>query len=589
MTGNTIGARGRLGRWHFLAIAWLVSPFAYAQPAAVLNIASGDSPPASDRLEADRQFIAEIKQVLEFCRAHELVAERELTLRTYIERDPQRQYIFFASDDNDRWQRPEFVSSNPDWIRQIRAATTDYASHLYELALTRAAAGHGADAFQLVHEVLHWDPGHAEARRILGHRRAGEGWQVVSERLRKQRPNRPHPQLAWPAGTYWQMTTDHFDIVSMADEETTLQLAEHLQRCQLVWRQVFFDYWGNAGMLQNWIAGTTRPSPPTKRHKIVFFSDRQQYLQTLRDSVPGVEASTGYYHDRLQTSFFYADSDPTIFEVWRHELTHQLFQESIRARLGAFEGNSLWLGEGIAMYMESLRDFGAFATLGGWDASRLQYARMRRWRLGQHVPLAELSAMTQQQFQQRPDLRQLYSQASGLCHYLMVGEHGQLRGNTVELLSAVYRGRIQPAAVEKALQRTFEELDDGFARFLRVKADDVRQWLLNSEQLSALSLAESELNDDDWDVLAQCRRLLWLDLSGHTVTERCAIAVTNAERLQELYLNRCRIDDAALPHLLALPNLKVLDMTEVRLSDDGWRLLRAWQRARTDVTVLGAT
>ncbi|HMP78045.1 MAG TPA: hypothetical protein PKD54_01210 [Pirellulaceae bacterium] len=568
---------------HFLTVVVLAcfAAFSWSQRAAwtqsnleTLAIVAGD------RAQVDQPFLVQLRELLAWCESRQLAREQELTLRLYIERDPGRQYIFFPSDDGERWQRAIYAECDHDWRQRIDELTADYARKLYQLALTWAATNRGTDSYQLLHEVLYWDPGHSEARRVLGHRRNGDGWQVVSERLRKQRGARPQSQMNWPAGSYWQIYTDQFDIASCADEQTTLRLSELLQQTQIVWRQVFFDYWGNAGMLQNWIAGTTRASPPSRRFKIILFANRQQYLDALTNLIPGVENSSGYYNDRLQTSFLYADPDPTIEETWRHELTHQLFQESIRARRGAFDANSLWLGEGIAMYLESIRDFDEFATLGGWDARKLQFARMRRLRLQQHRPLAELAVMSGEQFQRDPDVRQLYSQAAGLCHFLMVGEHGALRTQTVELLSAVYRGRIQPTAVEQILARSFDTLDHDYANFLRVGQHDLSQWLISPNLVTELSLADAMLDDEAWKVLGSCLKLKWLDLSGQTLTAQHIQHLSGLPQLEKLFLNRCQIDQGVLATLVQLPALSTLDLQGVVLDSKLQGELQALSAAR---------
>jgi len=121
------------------------------------------------------------------------------------------------------------------------------------------------------------------------------------------------------------LETPHFKIVSTASEQRTRVLAGELELWHTVWRQVFFNYWGNKNALKASFAGRQQMRIPGRKFDIVFFQNRQQYANLLGEHVRGVGISSGYYSNKLRTSFFY-DGDVTTQSTWRHELTHQLFR-----------------------------------------------------------------------------------------------------------------------------------------------------------------------------------------------------------------------------------------------------------------------
>ena len=109
--------------------------------------------------------------------------------------------------------------------------------------------------------------------------------------------------------------------------------------------------------------------------------------------MPGIERSTGYYNDQNQTIFLYV-GDVDDAATRRHEMVHQLFREATRSSLRQdrmpAEQSGFWLIEGIAGYFESLKVGDRVATVGGWDASRLQFARYRTLALADVMPMEEL-------------------------------------------------------------------------------------------------------------------------------------------------------------------------------------------------------
>ena len=223
------------------------------------------------------------------------------------------------------------------------------------MAKKAADEGDNGVAFQLLHEVVHFDRDHEAARSVLGHKDKGDNWQINVDRT-KVKKNRPDHKLTnWKKGDFITVITPHFTIDSSASEEETKLLAENLEKWHDVWRQVFFEFWTSASV-KRWIEKKGTFKEPKKRYDIVFFKNHAEYISTLEKRVKGIGVSTGYYSQDLQTSFFSAGDDPQNIDTWKHELSHQLFRETVRARPMPFKDHFLWLDEGIAMYFESITE-----------------------------------------------------------------------------------------------------------------------------------------------------------------------------------------------------------------------------------------
>ena len=260
-------------------------------------------------------------------------------------------------------------------------------------------------------------------------------------------------------------------------------------------------------------------------------------------------------------SFFYAAEDRSVEETWRHELTHQLFKESINTEASPFEKNFLWLGEGIAMYMESLRDFGPWVTLGGFDGRRIQYARVRKFREDFHVPVSELNQMPQTGFQRNPEIRRIYSEAAGLCHFLMHAENDKYRRPLIEMLELIYRGKFKSEKFESALGIAPKTIDEQYGAFLRTTSDVVSEHLAAPESITELCLPGANLTDEAFRKLGECRELAWLDISGSSLTPQRIKFLIGCAKVDQLFLTRSKISPGSIEALRQFSHLSSLDLS----------------------------
>ncbi len=511
----------------------------------------------------DRDLADELQDIAGWCRDSGIAQQVPQTFKIYQNRDLRRQYIYLPTTK----KMPESRAGKlGEWLKRVSTAKVEHAAKIFELAKEAADEGANAMAFQFLHEVIYFDRDHAEARKILGHKDKGDSWQINTDRLKvkKKRPN--HSLLKWQAGSYITVITPHFTIDSTAGEKETIFLAESLEQWHDVWRQVFFEFWTSASV-KRWIEKKGSFKEPKKRYNVVFFKDHQQYVTSLSQWVKGVEGSTGYYNQDLQLSFFSAGDDPQNIDTWKHELAHQLFRETSRARKAPFKEQHLWLDEGIAMYFESLTDMGGYVTLGGFDSRRLQYSRIRKLREAFFIPSQELASLSQEQFQNRKDISSIYSQAAGMAHMLMNDDHGMMQPRVNEFMKVIHKRKVKPDSFEKLIGKAMPQLDLQYLKFLETSNDEVSDYLLRPELRTEMALPNADLSVSAFDSIGKCNRLRWLDVTGSKISAASIEAIESCVRLKQLFLTRCSIDPLAFTAMNRLPVLEELDLTASSVTD----------------------
>ena len=535
----------------------------------------------SIRRSIESQFQSELQNLIQQCDEASREVEAKSISKFVVDRDPQRQYIFLPPENEVDADR--FTDLNEKIKIDLNALLEEHAAKLFKLAKQEAETGNAAWAFQLFNEILFYQPDHRETRQILGHRITGsdqETWRVKSDRLKVKLATKREKDMGWPAKSYWTGSTTHFYIVSTAGEEQTRQLASKLERWHDVWRQVFFEYYNSQKNLKRWIQGTSKPTKSGRKFKVVFFADRNQYISTLGDSIPGIEVSTGYYNDAEKKSYFFASDDKTIQDTWRHELTHQMFQESQRSVRSPFQDQFLWLGEGIAMYFESLVNHGDYVTLGGFETRRLQYARLRYLKERFRVPLEPLSGMSIRQFQTQQEVAKIYSQSAGVTHFLMNAAEAKYQRPLIEFLTLIYRGKLKPGSFETLLGTSFTEIENGYHAFLKIDESQLRY--LDSRSISKeLALIGIRLKEHSMSKFTGGGRFDWLDLSACYARGSRLKFLKTCDYIDSLFLTGAKVDQKTAEILAASP-IANIDLSGSNLKDEG---LIALAESRTLKTI----
>ena len=207
-----------------------------------------------ERQALEFQLGQDLVKIADWCNKNGLSQQVPITYDLKVNRDLSRQYLFLPT-----------AESMPDpnqqagemkvWREKINATEVAHAARIFELAQRALKQDAPAIAYQFLYEVVYHDRDHAEARRILGHKRKNDTWHVASKAFRSRIAGKKHAFLALDKKQYRIAETAHFKIGSTASEERTRYLATQLELWNTVWRQIFFDYWGSKTALTTVLTG----------------------------------------------------------------------------------------------------------------------------------------------------------------------------------------------------------------------------------------------------------------------------------------------------------------------------------------------
>ena len=186
-----------------------------------------------------------------------------------------------------------------------------------------------------------------------------------------------------------------------------------------------------------------------------YYATRDEYDRRMRGRIPPGIVTNGFLlgtGQDLSTCFAIptaADSRPRFTKP-----QHQIFDlATIDDRLSAArkrrielrqprvtpwvmcEKSNFWMLEGIACYVESFEINEGVISVGRPDYIRFVAAQQRLLRDNFFVPLQVLSSMGKDAFQHHVNRPQLYSQGSGVAHFLLHYDNGAYRDAFVKLLA----------------------------------------------------------------------------------------------------------------------------------------------------------
>ena len=483
----------------------------------------------------------------------------------------------------------------------------------------------GWTAYMRVWKQHHQTPENTTIRRFLGLPLSG----VIQA---KGKAGRSAPRvLAWRAGSYRQIDTPHFTIYSKAGGEAAKRIAIDLENCYWIWTQMFFPFWEGAAQVSTvmsdlgddqsvveYLESHTSRLSVRRKLRVVLFADAQQYQSTLAKHIPGIERSTGFYSDPQQTIFLYAAQQDDA-ATRRHELVHQLFRQATRSSLGRNmpgEESGFWLVEGIAGYFESLHLDRGVATVGGWDASRLQFARYRMFAAGDSMPFTELIGDGRQAAQTRTDIARWYAHAIAHVHRLMDDGNTEHRQWLYRQLADCYRIKStfqgqDPTDSERGLIE-FLKIDDNVilqnpvdreltqlclvgcevtANSLKtvppsraiqwldlsrlpIRTEDVVRLAPNPGSLRQLSLEATKTDPGLASFFKQARGIEELDVSWLPLDDRTFDAIVSADKLQTLWLTGTKVSDQSIGKIASLRELQAVDLQRTNVTDAGLKKLK---------------
>jgi hypothetical protein len=399
--------------------------------------------------------------------------------------DPLRQYFFLPPH--------SAVLAAP-----VVAAAGQEAERLFALGKAAADAGRCTEAARLAYAVLHENPDHEPARKLLGYRKLDGRWVTEFGASMQRAGSTWHEQFGWlptahvaryeagerylngrwvPAADDaafrttlekgWKIDTEHFRLTTNVSLEEGVRLAGRLESLYHVWRQLFARYHTPAAEWKRLYDGGEPRKLPPKRYPVKYYRSKDEYVAALKKREPRIEMTSGIFMNDDDTAYFYADEKVNNDGFLYHEVVHELFMLTRPTTQAVATKGNFWLVEGIACYFESLRLHDGYAELGDVTNARLHAARYRRLVDDFYVPLAELTTFSLQKMQADERLPRLYSQASGLAWYLMHAHDGRLREPTVEYLSTIYAGSDSAKTLAEKLGRSYDQLDRDYLSYLQ--------------------------------------------------------------------------------------------------------------------------
>ncbi len=413
---------------------------------------------------------------------------------------------------------PKFLGpAETQWRVQLRKIEEDYSLQLYRLALQAIQKRHASFAYQLVRELVYHNPDHRQGRKLLGYVRDGENWSTPFLKSMRTRGYLDHPEFGWIHKDHvekylqgqrlfdgrwrtaekeaalrkdfrkgWEIETEHFHIKTNLSREKAVEISRELETFHQFFMREFAAFFQTADQMKKLFGGgaITR-GRSSDRHRIYYYSNREEFVQELQNRNQSTQIATGFYLPQARLSFFYYDDDPEQAEpnqeTMFHEVTHQILGESGRRLLDIGEHNNFWVIEGFACYLESFEIETNKAnpsakpriSIGDPAHPRIYWAKRIVTVDNFYIPMRQFMSFGKGQFQ-RPaknhTLHEYYSQATGMVHFFMHYQDGLYRDAFIEYLSQVYspidRVRYNPQTLEALTEVPFGTLDQQYKDYL---------------------------------------------------------------------------------------------------------------------------
>ena len=476
-------------------------------------VLGGEVPPSL--AELNKHYAAQLAELSAWCDQQGLAHEAEVTRCWLPPDDPLRLFVATpsassgtssgTSSNGSADATPATADATVKEAQPVSATFRErleklrktQAAALFDLASKAAANRQPREALALVSQVLREDPDHALARRIMGYGRHDDRWLTAFE-VRKSRDGQvwderfgwlPREHVAryeagerYYAGGWrsaaddakahadmrnpWVVGTEHYVVRTNHSLEEGVRLAARLERLYAIWDQVFLGFVATEEQLARRFQGQAGQAAEPRRHKVVYYRSHDEYVRALEKDQPNIGITSGYYWGDKREAYFFAGEQADDSNLY-HEATHQLFSETRPVVRDIGRDANFWIVEGVACYLESLQLRDGWSSLGGADSVRLRDARHRLLEDKFYVPLAEFTGYGMDRVQHDERIALLYSQASGLTHFLLHYDHGRYRAALAPYLAAVYTGRDRAGTLAELTGARYEDLDRQYREFLQ--------------------------------------------------------------------------------------------------------------------------
>ena len=367
----------------------------------------------------------------------------------------------------------DLPSAEREWRVWLKKRREDLATELYALSRQAVQRSLPGFAWELIHEVVWFDPDHTNARHLLGHQQFDEEWVTPFEaQMRRSNPPREWDErFGWLPTTHkeryeagqrmfnsrwlpadveaerrhdfryaWEIETDHFLVKTNVSHERGVELAVLLEGFHDWFKRTYPEFFTTPQQLNDALKrGAGRRGPVRRKPFVVhFYRTKEDYVVRLIKKNPGIEITNGIYMPDERISHFFYDPDVNTESSLYHEATHQILHELQAVPRIIGEEANFWVIEGLACYMESFQQDAGKVVIGTPTNPRFYWARHRLLDENFYEPLAQLSQLGRERFQIPSLIRERYSQSSGLTHFFLHYNNGIYRDAYIDYISAIY-------------------------------------------------------------------------------------------------------------------------------------------------------
>jgi hypothetical protein len=204
------------------------------------------------------------------------------------------------------------------------------------------------------------------------------------------------------------------------------------------------------------------------------------------------------------------------------------------------------------------------ATVGGWESSRLQFARHRVLASGDGLDIRGLEAMSRSQFVRAGEVTRTYAFAAAHAHRIADRDWEQLLSRVARL----YQSRVTVPLPDAPPQAKVDPERDSHELRDYLLIDAARLTPIARTDLVHLCLSRCKLDDSSLATIPPQRELTWLDLSGIAVgNEGVERLCPDPSRLKQLSLEATAIDAGLTRWLARCQRLEELDLTWAPVDD----------------------
>lgn len=449
-------------------------------------------------LELRNKYAADMEKLAAWCEERGLTDEARKTRFVLGPADPHKLYVPVLPKAAGQPALPAGAPAEAgEWDARLWRLRRDYAAAAFDMARRAVRNGRAGLAIELALASIRANPDYEPVRRLFGYQKHGGQWRTTYEVRKLRSGNVWSDRFGWlPKGRLrryengeryfagkwisaaedaerrrdiqsgWDVETEHYSIRTNHGIEAAVAMGVKLERLRQLWGQLFLRYHASQSDVEALFDGRLKPEADAPRLGIVLFRDREEYNRHFRAAMPNIGISTGVYVERTRRAYFFTGpecDDRTIY----HEAAHQLFHQSRPVAPEVGKSTNFWIVEGIAMFMESLREEDGFYVLGGFDDDRVRAARHRLLNDKFYVSLDDLVGYGMGRLQQDPRIARLYSQSAGLTNFLIFYDGGRYRDAVVAYLLAVYTGRDDRDTLSRLTGAAYAELDEQYVEYMK--------------------------------------------------------------------------------------------------------------------------